>query len=108
LTTIRQNPGPGTYEPKANVDKVGKCFISTIKNTGAPSFSLPSLPRFQHEKNENVPGPGAYSLKIGISDPAHQFMSSFRSPKTRTFYHSDRKTIDIPNDARSKNYSANH
>jgi hypothetical protein len=46
LTTIRQNPGPGTYEPKANVDKVGKCFISTIKNTGAPSFSLPSLPRF--------------------------------------------------------------
>jgi hypothetical protein len=84
---------------------MGKCFVSNIKNTGAPTFSLPSLPRFKQEKNDNVPGPGTYQLKIGISDPAHQFMSSFKSPKTRTFYHSDRKTIDIPNDAKSNCYS---
>jgi len=45
-----------------------------------------------------VPGPGQYDLKIGIGDPTSTFMSNFKSPKTRTFYHADRKTIDIPDD----------
>lgn len=54
---------------------MGKCFVSTIKNSGAPSFSLPSLDRFREEKKDIVPGPGAYSLKVGISDPAHKFIS---------------------------------
>lgn len=43
-----------------------------------------------------APGPGAYTLKVGIGDTASSFLSTFTSPKTRTFYHSDRKTIDIP------------
>lgn len=70
-----------------------------MKNSGAPSFSLPSLKRFNELKPDGKPGPGAYDLKIGISDSASQFISTFKSPKTRTYYHSDRKTIDIPKDA---------
>ena len=101
LTTQRQNPGPGAYEPRTTTNAIGKYFISTIKNTGAPAFSLPSLPRFDKERKHDVPGPGQYTLKTGISDPAYQFLSSFKSPKTRTFYHCDRKTIDIQSDQKS-------
>ena len=102
LTTVRHNPGPGAYEPKVNINEKGHYFVSTIKSSGAPTFSLPSLSRFHMEKSDDVPGPGSYTLKTGISDPAHQFVSSFKSPKTRTFYHCDRKTIDIPSDSKSK------
>lgn len=87
---MRHNPGPGAYEPKLGTEPSGKYFISSIKNSGAPSFSLPSLPRFRNDKKDTVPGPGAYTLKTGISDPSSQFISFIKSPKTRTFYHSDR------------------
>jgi hypothetical protein len=69
-----------------------------MKNSGAPAFSLPSLSRFDVAKSDTKPGPGAYNLKIGIGDAASSFISTFKSPKTRTFYHSDRKTIDITKD----------
>lgn len=95
-------PGPGAYEPKTATDPQGKYFLATIKNNGAPSFSLPSLKRFQEVKSDNVPGPGNYTLKIGVSDPAYKYVSTFKSPKTRTFYHSDRKTIEIASDTSSK------
>ena len=99
LTTIRQNPGPGAYTPAVNINKDGKYFVSSIKSSGAPSFSLPSLERFKVDNRTRfVPGPGQYDLKIGIGDPTSTFMSNFKSPKTRTFYHADRKTIDIPDD----------
>lgn len=103
LTTTRNNPGPGAYEPKTTINNDGRYFVATMKNSGAPTFSLPSLPRFQNEKADTKPGPGAYTLKIGISDNASSFISTFKSPKTRTFYHSDRKTIEISKDTRSKN-----
>lgn len=51
-----------------------------------------------------APGPGAYTLKVGIGDTASSFLSTFTSPKTRTFYHSDRKTIDIPKHIMSNKY----
>ena len=101
LTTARFTPGPGAYEPKTNLSKTGEYFVAKFKNSNAPSFNLPSLPRFKESKKETVPGPGAYTLKVGISDPSASFISGFKSPKTRTFYHSDRKTIDIPKDSRS-------
>jgi hypothetical protein len=41
-------------------------------------------------------------LKVGISDQSSGMVSAFKSPKTRTFYHFDRKTIDISKDAQSK------
>ena len=40
-------------------------------------------------------------MKIGIGDGSSQFVSTFKSPKARTFYHSDRKTIEISKDTRS-------
>lgn len=101
LTTARHNPGPGAYEPKTAISATGSYLVAGLKNSKAPCFSLPSLPRFNYEKRERSPGPGAYNLKIGVGDSASQFISTFTSPKTRTFYHSDRKTIDIPSQIRS-------
>ena len=74
-----------------------------MKNSGATTFSLPSLPRFLNEKKDNRPGPATYNLKLGISDSSS--VSTFKSPKARTFYHSDRRTIEISKDTRSKSYS---
>lgn len=101
LTTQRNNPGPGAYEPKIGISSNGVYLVSGYKNSRAPNFSLPTLSRFAYGKNENVPGPGTYGLKTGISDANSNFLSTFRSPKTRTFYHSDRKTIDIPSYSKS-------
>ena len=103
LTTVRQNPGPGAYDPPSSLQANGKYFEAKLKNSGAPTFSLPSLQRFK-EKLDYRPGPGAYNLKVGISDSTSFYLSTFTSPKTRTFYHSDRKTIDITKDAKSKFY----
>ena len=43
-------------------------------------------------------------MNIGIGDSTSQFVSTFKSPKARTFYHSDRKTIEISKDMRSNYY----
>ena len=95
-------PGPGAYDPKTTLSPNGSYMIAGIPNSKAPSFSLPSLPRFRESRLDQKPGPGAYNLKVGISDSAASFISTFKSPKVRTFYHSDRKTIDIPKDSSSK------
>lgn len=102
LTTTRYNPGPGAYDPKVGTNPTGDYFIASIHNSKAPTFSLPSLPRFKNEKKDTKPGPGTYSLHIGIADPTSTFLSTFKTPKTRTFYHSDRKTIDITRDQKCK------
>lgn len=103
LTTTRYNPGPGAYQPKTNFDPQGKYFIAGLSNSKAPTFSLPSLPRFSNGNKDTRPGPGAYDLKVGISDPTSSFISSFKTPKVRTFYHSDRKTIEILKDLKGNN-----
>ena len=102
LTSTRHNPGPGAYEPKNTLNSTGNYFVASIKNSMAPTFSLPSLKRFNPDKKDTKPGPGAYDLKVGIADVSASFISTFKSPKTRTFYHSDRKTIDIPSTIKSK------
>jgi hypothetical protein len=56
------------------------------------------LPRFKDEKKDTRPGPGAYALKVGIADPTSTFVSTFNSPKIRTFYHSDRRTLELTKD----------
>ena len=43
LTSTRLNPGPGAYEPKTFTNPTGIYFISSVKNSKAPTFSLPSL-----------------------------------------------------------------
>lgn len=101
LTTTRHNPGPGAYDPKVTINPHGTYYVATIPNSKAPTFSLPSLPRFKQSRLDTKPGPGAYNLKTGIADNASTFLSTFKSPKVRTFYHSDRKTIDISKDHKS-------
>lgn len=90
LTTIRHNPGPGAYEPKTSITKDGKYYIASLKSSKAPTFSLPSLSRFDNKDNHMVPGPGAYALKVGIADASASLISTVKGPGTRTFYHADR------------------
>jgi hypothetical protein len=103
LTSTRYNPGPGAYNPKTTMDPNGNYFLSTMRNNGTITFKSPSSngPQGMFRGNSN-PGPGAYNLKVGIADKSSTFVSGFTSPKTRTFYHSDRVTIDIPKSIRSK------
>lgn len=69
LTSTRHNPGPGAYAPKNEMNETGKYMIGNVHNSLAPSFSLPSLKRFQYvDNNKHFPGPGTYAPKIGISD----------------------------------------
>ena len=65
LTSVRHNPGPGQYDPKTDTNKLGVFYVSKLKNSMAPSFSLPSLKRFQYNDKhvKIVPGPGAYDPK---------------------------------------------
>ena len=96
MTTARFNPGPGAYEPKTSIAPTGEYFVSTIKNSCAPHFSLPKVAKPNEIKKTSSPGPGSYAIKTGISDPNATFISTIKGPKTRTFYHCDRRTIDIP------------
>jgi len=101
LTSTRHNPGPGAYAPKNEMNETGRYMIGNVHNSLAPSFSLPSLKRFQYvDNNKHFPGPGTYAPKIGISENGSQYISNIKSPTTRTFYHSDRVTIDIPSHIR--------
>ena len=59
MTTVRLNPGPGAYEPKNQMNQTGQYLIAGVKNSKAPTFSLPSLKRFSvNDKHKNIPGPG--------------------------------------------------
>jgi len=98
LTSARYNPGPGAYDPKNSTSPTGEYFVASLHNSKAPTFSLPSLPRFKDEKKDTRPGPGTYALKVGIADPTSTFVSTFKSPKIRTFYHADRRTLELTKD----------
>jgi len=50
LTTTRANPGPGAYDPKVTLNPNGSYYVAGIPNSKAPTFSLPSLPRFNQSK----------------------------------------------------------
>jgi hypothetical protein len=43
ISTVKNNPGPGTYEPKTSMNLTGHYVMSNIGNTLTPSMSLPSL-----------------------------------------------------------------
>ncbi len=107
LTSVRHNPGPGQYEPKLSMNKIGVFYVSKMKNSLAPSFSLPSLKRFNYNDKQTrmVPGPGAYDPKIEITDQGAAFLSTISGPRIKSFYHSDRNTICIPASTKSKNTS---
>ncbi len=94
--STRYNPGPGSYKPNIEINKDGIYAYGKFKNSLAPTFSLPSFPRFKTQKVSNTPGPGQYNPKTSIVDPSANFLSNISSPKTRTLYQSERTTIDIP------------
>lgn len=96
LTSVRFNPGPGAYEPKNTITPTGEYYVSNMKNSGAPHFSLPKVSPGHNTKKDGSPGPGSYSIKTGLSDDNAHFISTIKGPKAKTFYHFDRKTIDIP------------
>ncbi len=62
MTSVRFNPGPGAYEPKASINQAGTYILSSMRNTLTPSISLPSLDRGRgiYDVKPGIPGPGQY------------------------------------------------
>ena len=55
-------PGPGTYEPKTNMNKIGVYSVSTMPNSKAQAWS-PSKKRFEdfNKFKAGLPGPADYN-----------------------------------------------
>jgi hypothetical protein len=84
-------PGPGTYKPKVEIDKLGVYFLSKSPNSKAPKF----FPVGNHSKariGSSTPGPGSYDPKTEISKRGDYFISNFHSTQCRTFGKDKRRT----------------
>jgi hypothetical protein len=67
------NPGPGSYDPRTNINQDGLYFVSTMKSSVTRKFGNPP-PKRSHTKNFSMnsqdlnrnqfetPGPGSYRV----------------------------------------------
>lgn len=88
-------PGPGSYEPKQNIDKFGIYHLSNIPNSWAPQIS-PRGERFKDEvvkRKKYVPGPGQYEPKDYLD--GNYVLSQFKSAGVRRFGTAARMSIVI-------------
>jgi hypothetical protein len=77
-------PGPGTYRPKLDIDKLGYYFLSKFHSSGAPKIS-PISHNSGILQGSETPGPGAYNPRTEISKNGDYFLSTFHSSQSRTF-----------------------
>lgn len=96
--TYRDAPGPGAYDFKASVNQTGRNFNSKMRSSSVCTIQKTKGGRFGSTNNPSkmVPGPGQYQPKLDMTKTGDYFVSKFRSAGTRTFYHSDRRTIGLP------------
>ena len=65
MSTVRFNPGPGSYEPKATVNDKGSYFVSKFKNSMAGLIDPPTSKRFKSPSVAVLnPGPGHYNSNL--------------------------------------------
>ena len=113
---LRNFPGPGAYESKPVLNNNGVYFVSKFKNSGACTINPSKSARFANYRgtnfidfllkmilvsNKNSPGPGEYSPREQLNPAGSYFVSKYQSFGTRTFYHFDRDTLRLPENARS-------
>jgi hypothetical protein len=101
ISTARDVPGPGAYDFKASVSNQNSGQIgwnSKLRSASVCTFNKGKGDRFGVSKNpsKQVPGPGQYSPKMEMSKTGDYFFSKYTSAGTRTFYHSNRQTIQLP------------
>jgi len=89
-------PGPGTYPVPEGINSRGNYHISKFTNSGATLISPPRSKRFIEVKSPN-PGPGTYDNPATLSQNGSYYVSKFRSSFCRTFSHSMRKNLALPN-----------
>lgn len=94
----RNEPGPGSYDPKTGINKTGSYFVSKFRSTIGPSFGH-SIRKtasaatfgisfeFHYLALENTPGPGSYRLpsEFGYYESASavkHYKSTTSLPKT--------------------------
>ncbi len=88
-------PGPGTYEPKVNLDSIGVYHLSNLtyvledynfcyRNSKAPNIS-PRGERFKDEskKKKFIPGPGSYEIRD--YNDGNYILSQFKNAGVRRF-----------------------
>ena len=96
LTGAKNNPGPGTYEPRATINTDGNYFVSKFRSAGATTFYPPHSKRFKGMPAAAMsPGPGQYTPKLDINNDGSYFISKFHSSLCRTHYHSNRNTLTL-------------
>jgi len=73
-------PGPGTYAPVIEINKIGKYILSTTPNSRAANWS-PSRNRFPDPTRvyRHNPGPGAYNPSDIESQTNSYILSNFRN-----------------------------
>jgi len=89
-------PGPGAYPIPESINSRGNYHLSKFTNSGATLISPARSKRFTDVKNAN-PGPGSYDNPATITDNGSYYVSKFRSSFCRTFSHSMRKNLALPN-----------
>ena len=99
LYSYRESPGPGAYDSKATMN--GTNVNSKLRSASVCTFNKTKGGRFGNSNNpsKQVPGPGQYSPRLEMTSTGEYFYSKYQSAGTRTFYHSNRKTIQLPDNA---------
>ena len=86
-------PGPGAYESKALLNKRGKQHVAKFRSSGATTINPPRSARFNPNPERTQPGPGAYEPKLNMTGEGKYYIQKFKSSGAKTFYHSNRKTL---------------
>jgi len=83
LSTKKNIPGPGSYNPKDSLDKFGVYMLSNMRNSRAAHFS-PSTRFGQNQLNpKDQPGPGSYENR-DYTD-GNYYLSQYKSSLVRKF-----------------------
>ena len=81
------------------MSKTGVYFNSKFKSSGGSLFNPKRSQRFKDLKENKTissPGPGQYSPKNEMtSKDGNYFVSNFKSNGVRTFYHTNRMTMEV-------------
>lgn len=91
-TTVPGNrlrtPGPGTYNPKEQMDSVGKYSISKYQSSGAMK-----MPQAEDHLSSSfdTPGPGAYEPKTSMTKTGQYFITFLKNSGSRSFGRAARK-----------------
>lgn len=90
-TTLRINPGPGTYKFNDKLNGPGKYYTTKYRSSGSKAWNPPSSQRFYKSSNikdnsgTGVPGANNYQLVNDMSDSGKYVLSVNKGHGCRKF-----------------------